>query len=301
MTKATKSDSFIIQMDQLKQNNEDEANQNKAWKAISSIVYSLPKAIIYALAIFGALFIGFTAFFGDNQASSRKVLSEPILMPLNVKYLEQEEILIEIDSLSTVRDIISNFTPNPGHLIILYHGVKLDPASPIADSGISAECLVEIVDPLYQYFMSEMGDLSDCHMGTVAVKTANGSIEFLNCSPLTGEKKGVLKMEKVSEMRISFEEFLTALDAFICGNGLVKTPSEMGDPIFCYIVKEIYFRVHNDAKVVFRKFAKQKEYHFMCMIDQFDAQSGTYVEYKKTGFRVDKIEYQRYILKERSI
>ena len=55
--------------------------------------------IIYALAIFGALFIGFTTFLGDNQASNRKVLSEPLLMPLYVKYLEQEANLIEIGSL----------------------------------------------------------------------------------------------------------------------------------------------------------------------------------------------------------
>ena len=220
-----------------------------------SAIYSLPKRMICAFVMFGALFITINAYVIDDQDSKqinkprRKALSgDTPMIPLYVKYQNGVPISIEIDNESSVRDIISlaaqQFALDPETLMISNHGMKLEPDTAIAESGVCTENLLEIAeDPLYAYLFGILGDLANVEECNVYVMILPDTQEIIFNCHYEGPK---LQMNETDIS--SFEEFEKKVDKYINRKNFQKTCCETYEyktDVKCrYFSKDIWVQIN---------------------------------------------------------
>ena len=226
-----------------------------------SVLQSLTKRIFCAFAIFGALYIGFEAFFIYNQdsqqinESNRKVLSGQ--MPLFIQYQDRAPICVDSECGSSIHDIIllaaEQLALDPDTLILSYHGEKLSRAAAIADSGVSSECTLEITeDPLHQYLFHELGDLSKCIDFCLTADFNAQTLIYVETRSDDKEsdapRRGELQMSQTDV--ISFEEFQDKVNKYVTNRGMVKKSSGVDDNDIeqraNYGIKELFVEINGE-------------------------------------------------------
>ena len=280
--KATKNDSFIIEMDQLLKR---QSRALEIFEAKSSI-QSLSKRIICAFAIFGASLIAINAFFIYNQESkqvnesNRKVLGAE--MQFFIRYQNGVPISIEIDNESRIHDIIKlaaeQFGLHPDTAILSFQGKKLNREATIANSGLSATCTLEIAD----YFMNELGNLSKCMYLKITIDNRDGDNTVGVYHPQ--KEDSVLFVLQMSDTGIdSFKEFQDELDKYLVKKGLVKRKNWVNDYGIeaKYVFKELFVEIRDG-----KWFGK---IHVRGEFEPFSEEEKAAVErLKNTGFDINK-------------
>lgn len=164
--------------------------------------------------------------------SSRKVLSGHIpLMPLFVKYQDKPSFCVEMTAESTIDDIISiaalHFDLDSARSMLSNQGMRLDPASLIAESGVSSECLLEIVeDQLDEYLLDKMSDLSQCVSLGIESNHNEETMHYYKGRigmDASEDGRGTLQMNDTGIF--SFEEFQNRVNEYLAKKGFVKTRS----------------------------------------------------------------------------
>ena len=144
-------------------------NQAQSLREAKRSIHSLSKQIICGFIVFGALFIGFSAFNQSNQAQMKMDESRQILtakLPLYLHYRGQP-VSLEVDADGTVQDIFIaaaealSRRPNTFSLIVgeqtFFSNVNTNIG--VADCGLCAEAAVIVDTSMYDEFE---GKLANC-------------------------------------------------------------------------------------------------------------------------------------------
>lgn len=213
-----------------------------------------------SMALLVALFIG--VLFADNQ-NSRKLFGG---YPLQLFVQNFDELaVVEVNSGGQVNDIMEAAQIDGNEFVLTYDGKQLCPTDGIADSGLSAESVLIVVQKaLYSHLDDAMGDMTDCRSFGFIFDPNLERIEFekerINLDEALWDEiieTGYLNMNDTNIE--SFQEFKNEVEEYLNNRGFARTDQAF-DVDAEFTVEQIFIQVDADNVPISMKLGNQYTY-----------------------------------------
>lgn len=226
--------------------------------------------------IFVSLSIVCIPLFAEMNEHIRRLFGNATL-PLFVRHLDALTI-VEVDSDGKVRDIMEAAAAvlpiDRRKYILTYQGQELHPNDGIADSGLSAESVLDLTpNPLYLYLDDAMGDLTKCIEFRLKFDANKKRIWFtktrtcIRNDGIDDAKTGYLRMNETNIE--SFKEFQNHVNEYVTGQGFTKTHSRIikngSIEIYAfYSLQQISLQIAVNKEPISIKLGNQNTFHLIC-------------------------------------